>query len=250
MKKMIVGLTGRRDDGSSMGAGKDAVADVLVREFGFVKVALADEIKRTAQRLYGFTDEQLWGSLEMKNASDERFPREHGPWGRDGRCMCCGLEGAVDTTLTYERFAPRGSPQCYLTPRFVCQFLGSEFGRTVYEDTWARIALGMARAVLSFGAWYTPVKGLYRTESRPSQDVVRGVVIPDVRWPAGNEGQRIREFGGVLWRVDRPGSSGASRAHASESQEAPDEVFDVIVKNNGSLDDLVDQVRRAMAKYE
>lgn len=66
---MIIGLCG------NAGVGKDAVADFLVRNHGFVKVALADPLKRICQDVYGFTDEQLWGSSEKRNAPDKRWPR-------------------------------------------------------------------------------------------------------------------------------------------------------------------------------
>jgi hypothetical protein len=51
----IVGLSGRS------GAGKDCVADILVRRAGFVKLSYAHPLKCAVQFIFGFSDEQLWG---------------------------------------------------------------------------------------------------------------------------------------------------------------------------------------------
>ena len=34
-------------------------------------------MKRIARDVFGFSDEQLYGPSEMRNAPDERYPREH-----------------------------------------------------------------------------------------------------------------------------------------------------------------------------
>lgn len=50
---MIIGLTGKR------GAGKDIVADYLVGQYGFVRVAFADPLKESVGALFGITREQI-----------------------------------------------------------------------------------------------------------------------------------------------------------------------------------------------
>jgi hypothetical protein len=236
----VIGIAGRRGDGSSAGAGKDEVAKILVRDFGFVIVSFADEIKRTAMRWYDFTYEQCWGSEKEK--PDLRYPREHGPWDDEGRCQCCGRQGksylvgdfAGDSGMYIERVweAVSNTPSCYLTPRFVMRWLGTEAGRMFYADTWTRITLNAATKILR-------VSGIV------------GVVIPDVRWPAGNEGRAIRAAGGELWLVERDGTAQQGTAvakHASETQPVPDDAFDTILKNNGTLDDLARAVAERMKR--
>ncbi len=98
----IVGLCGQA------GAGKDTVADFLVLDHSFVKIALADPIKRAAQDWFGFSYEQLWGPSELRNAPDPRF------------------------TL------PGGD---FLTPRKALQFMGTEIGRVLYPDVWVEYTL-------------------------------------------------------------------------------------------------------------
>jgi hypothetical protein len=66
---MIIGLCG------PAGSGKDTAADFLVKNHGFVKVAFADPLKRICKDVFAFTDGQLWGPSEKRNAPDKRYPR-------------------------------------------------------------------------------------------------------------------------------------------------------------------------------
>lgn len=51
----IVGFVGKKQ------SGKDTIAAHLVNEYGFVRYAFADPIKKACQVIFGFTDEQCWG---------------------------------------------------------------------------------------------------------------------------------------------------------------------------------------------
>jgi hypothetical protein len=63
-------------------------------------------------------------------------------------------------------------------------------------------------------------------------------VFTDCRFP--NEAQAIKDRGGVVWRVERPGF-GPVNGHASETS-LDDWDFDGIIQNNGTLDDLTYKV--------
>ena len=242
----IIGIAGRREDGSSAGSGKDEVAKTLAAKHGFVVVSFADEIKRTAMRWYDFTPDQLWGS--KKEEPDLRYPREHGPWDITGHCVCCGYE-AEYSPATHKWFATSDAPQCFLNPRFVLRFLGTEAGRMFWFDTWVSLTIKIAKELLTANehVYYEKQVGLvyeYREERR-----AEGVVIPDVRWPAANEGQVIKAAKGKLWLVERPGTSqkGAAVAkHDSETQPIPREAFDVIIRNDRGLEELAHGVDEAM----
>lgn len=253
---MIIGLSGLRDDGSSAGAGKDEVAKILAREHGFVVVSFADEIKRTAMLWYDFTPEQLWGS--KKEEPDLRYPREHGPLvGPRQTCACCG----------FERVWKAPEPQCYLNPRFVFRVIGTEVGRTIFFDTWVNITLKVVKELLvdvtggrghDYDKYrrhnYRPEIGLFdRAEGEGAHgDRIDGVVIPDVRWPAGNEGKAIKATGGQLWLVERPGTAQTGTAaakHASETQPVPENAFDLILRNRTTLEDLAGQVALAARMF-
>lgn len=69
---MIIGITGQPPAGS----GKDTVADFLVEEYGFAKVAMADPMKRICKEVFDFSDEQLWGPSENRNKGDLRYFRD------------------------------------------------------------------------------------------------------------------------------------------------------------------------------
>lgn len=63
---MILGIMGK------ISAGKDTTADILVRDHGFVKVALADELKRFLYTL-GFPYASLWGPSEERSKIIPKF---------------------------------------------------------------------------------------------------------------------------------------------------------------------------------
>lgn len=229
---MIIGISG------VAGSGKDTVADLLVRNHGFVKMSLADEMKRACARIYGFTQEQLWGPSKFRNAPDHRFPRRH-TFKALGilTCACCGFEW-ID-----QRENP---PPCYLTPRYALQTLGTEWGRDCYEDTWVALVLRDYARLQGGGCVYDQFEGM-----RPFTyvgDMMRpktNVVVADVRWPTGNEGRMIRTAGGKLLRVRRgSGLGGAAGQHESETamEEAPDSYFDVVLHNDGPLEELPSRV--------
>jgi hypothetical protein len=211
----IIGITGKA------GSGKDTVADILVREHGFVKVALADPMKRICRDVFQFTDQQLWGPSEFRNAPDRRYPREHAfhhVVKGAIHCACCGVP-----------FPEAG--QCYLTPRFALQRLGTEYGRAMHQDVWINKALSTAKWLCSGveknsypplrPAYDAPTGTTWRQAGVYGQPETyfhpKGVVISDVRFD--NELVGIRREGGRIWH--RPGEGSLKEtpaaAHASET---------------------------------
>lgn len=69
------------------------------------------------------------------------------------------------------------------------------------------------------------------------------VVITDVRYP--NEASRIKDLGGVVWEVVRPGVE--SDGHASE-QPLPRELVDHTIDNSGDLNFLTGRVDDAITE--
>src|ERR1700690_1845482 len=55
--------------------GKDEFCKPLIEKFKAVQIGLADPAKRHMADLYGFTEEQLFGSL--KNVGDIRYPKSY-----------------------------------------------------------------------------------------------------------------------------------------------------------------------------
>lgn len=113
-----------------------------------------------------------------------------------------------------------------LTPRHALQTLGTEWGRGCYEDVWAQ--LGVRRALAHDGI----------------------AVFTDCRFI--NEAKAIRESGGQVWRIVRPGAglTGAAGSHPSELEQESAEMQALItttIQNVGTLDDLRNAVQLALA---
>lgn len=228
---MIIGISGLTEDAhqhkGSMGAGKDEVASILVREHNFVRVGFADPMKRFCKEILDFSDEQLWGPSSKRNEPDKRYAR---------------------------------SPQenVHLTPRYALQRLGDEWGRDCYPDIWVSYALRMAKAIEWREGFYDERRGFSRladyegTESPPAN-----VVISDVRYK--NEFDGIKRAGGLLVRVRRqvetlavPGEQLElfPTRHPSESGllDVDDSEFDHVIVNNGTLSQLSLLVASMMAR--
>lgn len=221
---MIIGVAG------NAGSGKDTVADHLVRHHGFVKVALADPLKRICREVFDFSEEQLWGPSEERNKEDLRYGKP------------------VRVLIDQDEYGTRTQ---YLTPRHALQQLGTEWGRACYENIWVDYALRMAGKILDPTG---PAMKVYNAQVGVIFDawdpnkIPRGVVIPDVRFR--NEVDAIRAAGGKIWRVSRFGAGlqGAAAKHQSETEldTIPLELFTQQVSNNSTLEALYAVIDRVM----
>ena len=213
---MIIGISGQA------GSGKDTVANFLLK-YGFVKVAFADPLKRIVKDIYAFTDEQLWGASKYRSIPDKRYPRESHVI-QDGICLCCG---------------GKESSQCYLTPRYSLQLLGTEYGRHCYENTWVDYGLRTAHILLTNNCSYSQQYGLSECcDNEVSR--CKGVVIPDCRFQ--NEMTATKNAGGFVVGIYRPGAGlqGSAKGHASEAEMRAfsDDDFSYRIKNEGTLEAL------------
>ena len=221
---MIIGITGKA------GAGKDTAADVLVERFNFVKVALADPLKRICKDVFDFSDEQLWGPSEKRNEPDQRY---------------------LHTTIYAPHMLqpeelqdnPKGVLPQYLTPRYALQQLGTEWGRDCYDNIWVDYAMRIAKKLMTGEASYSVKGGLDYTFSEHTGRPV-GVVIPDVRFK--NEADAIRRAGGKIWRIIRPGAGlgGDAGKHASETEQDGIEA-DLTIRNGLDIKTLIRMVHDA-----
>jgi hypothetical protein len=104
---------------------------------------------------------------------------------------------------------------CGRTPRYFMQRLGTDFARDlVGPDFWVGLWRRAANDILAAGG---------------------RVLSDDVRFD--NEADTIRSLGGLVYKIDRPGQSGAGN-HSSE--EGCD--VDVVIHNNGTIHDLYDRL--------
>jgi hypothetical protein len=225
---MIVGLSG------SAGAGKDTAADVLVLNHKFVKVALADPLKRICREVFDFSEEQLWGPSKFRNAPDERYLRKV--------VVQAGASVGKSTEL------PETTKE-YLTLRYALQQLGTEWGRDCYHDTWIDLAMRTAKKLDKDDGYanYNARDG-YWEEDKGWEPRFKGVVISDVRFK--NEIDAIHTAGGKVVRVVRltRGLDGAAAQHRSETEqlEIPDSAFDYVLVNNAGLDTLPARIQQML----
>lgn len=223
---MLLGVSG------VAGAGKDTIADMLVEEHGFAKVALADPLKRIARDVYAFTFDQLWGPSPRRNETDKRYPRPAHSWGtgEDESCRCCGHPKWI---------APSTLELCYLTPRYALQKLGTEWARDCYHDTWTDLMIRISKRILSENVRYDCEVGIVSG----AHASYRGVVVPDVRFRS--EFAALRQRDAKLVRVVRSGSGlrGGASSHVSEQEQLSihDSEFDRVIQNE-SKDLLRDQI--------
>lgn len=221
---MIIGVSGYTEDDlgnkGSVGAGKDTVADILVARHGFVKLALADEMKRICRNLWGFSENQLWGPSSERSKPGST------------------LQDSQDLTLT---------------PRVALQQLGTEVARAIDPDVWVRFTIRTAKRILEGGHYdrLYGVGGCIRQEDSPP---VNGVVISDVRFP--NEVAAIQRNGGKVWRKKRQFSVLSSHASETALSDRPDSHFDVVLPDASLshlklvIDDIMTTYTGRIVAYE
>jgi hypothetical protein len=109
-------------------------------------------------------------------------------------------------------------PEIGVSARHMMQTLGTEWGRAcIHPDFWVMIARAEAQRIMADGG---------------------SVVIDDARFP--NEAAMIRDLGGELWRIDRPGISydGDHSSEGALEDIAPDRV----IVNDGTITQLLEKI--------
>lgn len=164
---MLIGLHGQKR------SGKSTVARYLVEQYGFAEVSFAAPLYRGLATMLG---------IDLGDLQDEAKKEAPIEW-LNADEMRMRVFGTIEHLPT-------------ITPRYLLQTLGTEWGRgLVREDIWLRVG---ARAIERHAALGHP-----------------GIVVSDVRFD--NEARLILERGGELWGVSRIQRAGARDAHASEA---------------------------------
>lgn len=235
----IIGISGLA------GSGKDTIADHLVRNHGFVKIALADPLKRICREVFDFSEEQLWGPSEERNKPDKRYLR---PGFKEFPFMA--PQDVADV---------RGE-DTHLTPRHALQQLGTEWGRACYPNIWVEYAIRVAKQLLKKDYVANQAVNTYHAQTGlrfshtpyvPGLTLLpNGVVIPDVRFKS--EVDALTKAGGKIWRVHRKtaGLAGAAGQHQSEQEldTIPAEQFSIQVYNDGTLDELYSMIDKSIPR--
>lgn len=220
-------------------SGKDTAGAVLARELGGVCIALADPIKRflADPEGLGLSTEQLWGSKK-----EEMFLRRaptvgtllalvETHFGVDDPDVVGEIEEAIETWT-------KGLPNP-TTPRHVMQTFGTDCIReSIDPDFWVNQGLEIAENLLLGYGWYEREKGIVDEPEGSARPPYNAVVITDGRFR--NEALPVKQVGGYLARIVRPGLTltGAAAAHASETEQKsiPNFWCDAVLPNDSTLE--------------
>lgn len=114
----------------------------------------------------------------------------------------------------------------YYTIRQLLQKFGTEVGRNISPNLWVDALMND----------YIKAK---------SDGYEEDWIVTDVRFE--NEAKAIRENGGILIRLNR--NTGFNDQHSSETALDNYKNFDLIIDNNGTLDELIDKVYNFMKEF-
>jgi hypothetical protein len=214
MSTPIIGIAGEA------GSGKDTVAGFIQKYTqNSVCIAQADSMKRFAKKAFGFTEEQLWGPSEYRNAPDLRFD-DRQTWALAEEALKANGDVFMEDIFGYrvppgsfaanrllgwfnrlfrEHFSSDKTKHRTLTPRTVLQTLGTEWGRAVDPAMWSRYTIKLAKAALNGGCTYNRTYGL---ASNTLGGIPDFVLITDVRFP--NEIINLSAEGGRCLLVVNP----------------------------------------------
>ena len=187
-------------------AGKDTLADVLVKRFGFHKVSWADEVKIMCSEIFSIPIEYFYDT-ELKDK-------------REG--FVCGVNHSfVSNLISYLRChgykinnnlkkTLQKELECVIfeTPRQMMTHLGTDICRKyIDDDIWINLTL------------------------KKIESLHGSVIVPDSRFI--NEINKIKDLGGYAGLVIREGMINEnSEGHCSE--DVPDFDYDFIFKNNSN----------------
>ncbi len=247
-------------------SGKDTVAEFINGYLGGVSVAQADPMKRFAKKIFQFTDDQLWGPSDSRNAIDERGA--HDWYWADVRARleefapeffeawnllkADWLVGQWPTPKSYALSAYRAygpimdhfedlkkNHRQDFSARIQLQKFGTEFGRALDLNLWSGQALALAKTLLAGASSYYRTEGVAGLLLRSDESIPNWVTITDVRFR--NEALSIKALGGLLVKVINPETLGAAqvgvKGHASETEllTIPDTWMDATIVNNKQM---------------
>ena len=187
---VLIGLTG------PAGSGKDTVADLLQTHAGFHRLAFADALRNEVCDAF---------SVSLSHLT-QRETKEH-PISALALSKCIDLSFVARMLVQHSTQGNPINPNAPRSPRQIMQWWGTDYRRAQSADYWTnKTALHIYQLM--------------------EQRIAHRIVVTDLRFD--NEADLITRFGGLIWRVTRPGCDVAPGAHISETTGeafAPDAVL-------------------------
>ena len=232
---MIIGLTG------AAGSGKDSVADILVAERGFHRIAFADALYDEVSTAFNVSVE----FLKNRETKEKRSPRLS-----LGHCMDGDFARVVRETR-HGGNRPIGHSSIPYSPRQILQWWGTDYRRAQRESYWidkvrdrmlsTGVSIHASCEANSEGATplpnalYPPERGGFNHENFGEQV---DWVLTDVRFQ--NEADLVQELGGQLGLVLRPGVKPVANHVSEEFWQTCSP--DMVIENDRTLDELMADV--------
>jgi ABC-type oligopeptide transport system ATPase subunit len=233
------------------GAGKTTIGQMITDIVGDAAcmISFAEPLKAFAGKVFDFTHDQLWGPTESRNAPDPRFQGEarvetiktvqHNYETHRDAWLNDVLPPNVDRNLAaanLDVWFVQTILREPLTPRYVLQTLGTDWGRKTHDRVWSLRGVRVANLVLENG---------YPYDSPRYSTPCNVVVVSDLRFL--NEAEDWTTAGGEIWLVERPGldegitgSAGVAKHVSEEEQKNPEmkRFISQVIVNDGTLDEL------------
>lgn len=231
-------------------SGKDTFGELLLKtaEPRGITIAFADKLKQVCADVFDIPLAEMYS--EAGKAASMGLP-----------CLVCPLcksieceEFVIDRekNASCRKCGAVGELRGFLaewTRRTVLQHIGTEGFRRIDPSVWVKHALRTARAALTDGVEIV-------SASAPTGDAVRFtasfVVITDCRFRS--EMDAVLAAGGEVWRIRRAETDNAKAGiggHASETEmdSIPDDMFQRVIANDGTLEQLRAKAAAAISSY-
>lgn len=252
-------------------SGKDTVASILLTYPGVAAFALADPLKVGCQALFGLTDEETWRddlkekTIELWGRSPREFFQTVGTeWMRhhnaDHWLMRADREinppaGTKNPPFPANLASPDApfalAAQAFFD--FTNDQVWNRASATIKDEAWGltpheAIELLKRHAYAMFPDYDLRRAARQTTLLKPRGQVPRTaktIIFKDIRFE--NEAAFLRAHHGEIWHITRPNLLKV-KAHSSEHgiSQAPE---DILLENNGSLEDLKALVEHVWDEY-
>ena len=200
---MIISLSGEA------GTGKDTAAEYLINNYGFSRVAFADELKQMCSKAFNLPME-LFEDRRLKDAPFMEMVTlnaEHVFSIIDHIRQYIQVDAGIDEAIIAKHLGMQ-----FKSPRHLLQYVGTDIARADIKDSiWVDIVIAKLKAQGNF-------------------------VVTDSRF--ANERNILKDLGANLVRVKRPNIILSASGHSSESDLGKDSDYDYVLENSNSINDL------------